>query len=58
MSSKITTAINRVPSILALLHSERRAPPRAEDVQPPRPLTNLPPVDMVDIRAVIRKWDE
>ena len=64
MTSFITMTPTLVPSMFAILTARlgRRKkadePPGRSHLAPPTVLSNLPEVDMVDIRALLRKWDE
>lgn len=64
MTSIVTMTVSLVPSLLAILTARlgRRKkadkPRRPPHLAPPAVLPNLPEVDKVDIRALLRKWGE
>lgn len=67
MNSIIPMAIAMVPSmftnLMVRMHRDKQAgkpveAPRTKPVPPPEVLSNLPQVDMVDIRAMFRKWED
>ncbi len=61
MASIITTTISMVPNVFSLLMARKgRAKPAGKPpgLTPPRVLANLPEVEKVDIRALLKKWDE
>lgn len=61
MNSIITTTISMLPSMFTLLIVRAKRDSKASKpayAMPPKVLSNLPQVDMVDIRAMLRKWED
>lgn len=67
MSSIITMTIAMVPSMFTNLTGRMNVNhplgkpargPQSKPVLPPEVLSNLPEVDMVDIRAMFKKWED
>jgi hypothetical protein len=67
MSPILTMTISMVPSLLSILmarmglDNQDRKPvlsSRPPPALPPEVLSNLPQVDMVDIRAMFKKWED
>jgi|GEM_PF-5531788 hypothetical protein len=62
MSSLVTTTVALVPNRLSILmdrlNGKRKSTQPHHAFQAPVPLSNLPEVDKVDIRALFRKWED
>lgn len=58
MRSMITMALAFMPAVLAALIARNRGAHPSQDIQPPKSLSSLPQVEMVDIRALLKRWED